>query len=281
MAQPTITSPRSRQADCPGAAPWKGSCEFQVQCAMRPRGRGSGHSAGDCTRVVAQPDRVDLAARTVQASAADRARGRTRQLLARADDDAVRARLGAQDVERLGAPTPSPLRWPTVKWWKPRARRATLAADDTISPGRVAEAGVAREERALPVPARKQRSCESAAPATGSSASAASARTSGLVSSAEREAHPGERLRRQRGEHVRLVLGGVGGRRAAGRRAVTPRVVARGEVGGAERVGEVEHRVQPHVPVAADARVRRLPRCVAAQERVDDARAELPRAGRA
>ena len=64
---------------------------------------------------------------------------------------------------------------------------------------------------------------------------------------------------------------------AAARRSpssVTPRVVARGQIGRAEPVGERDHRVEPHVAVAADARVRRHAFRVALQERVDDAGAE-------
>ena len=53
------------------------------------------------------------------------------------------------------------------------------------------------------------------------------------------------------------------------------RVVAGRERRGAQRVGELEHRVEPHVAVAADARVRRLPRLVAGHPRLDDAGAEL------
>ncbi len=78
---------------------------------------------------------------------------------------------------------------------------------------------------------------------------------------AEREAHPRERVGRQRGEHVGLVLPGVDRgaqqRRLAVRSRLDPRVVAGRQRRGAEAVGEVEHRVEPHVAVAADARVRR------------------------
>ena len=93
-------------------------------------------------------------------------------------------------------------------------------------------------------------------PATGRPARAASARTSGFVQLAQREAQPRQRGRRQRGEHVALVLGRVGGARAAGRRSVDARVVAGGEVAAPSAVGELEHRVEPHVAVAAHARVR-------------------------
>ena len=97
----------------------------------------------------------------------------------------------------------------------------------------------------------------------------------GLVSSPSGKRSRASVAGATRGEHVRLVLGRVGGARAAARRRVTPRVVAGGEVGRAEAVGELEHRVEPHVAVAAHARVRRLARRVAGQERLDDAGAEL------
>ena len=88
-------------------------------------------------------------------------------------------------------------------------------------------------------------------PATGSPASRASARTSGLGEVAEREAQAGERRRRRRGEHVRLVLGTVPGEPQAA--VVQPGVVARGKGRGAEAVGEGDHGVQPDAAVAAHA----------------------------
>ena len=50
--------------------------------------------------------------------------------------------------------------------------------------------------------------------------------------------------------------------------------MAGGEVGCAEPVGEREHRVEPHVAVAAHARVRGQARRVVGEERRDDARGE-------
>ena len=97
----------------------------------------------------------------------------------------------------------------------------------------------------------------------------------GLGQLGQREAHARDRRGRQRGEHVGLVLGRIGG---GAQQAVVghPRVVAGGERRRAPSASaSVEHRVQAHVAVAADARVRGLPRRVAGQERLDDARAEL------
>ena len=53
-----------------------------------------------------------------------------------------------------------------------------------------------------------------------------------------------------------------------------PRVVPGGEVLGAEAVGDGEHRVEPDVAVAADARIRRPAGRVLGQERLHDARRE-------
>ena len=143
-----------------------------------------------------------------------------------------------------------------------------------MSPGRSPSPPWRARKAARPVPARKHRSCESGLEATGSSCSAAIARTCGLLEVAEREAQPRERRARQAGEHVGLVLGRVGGQaqqplgRAAG-------VVAGGQRRGAEAVGEGEHGVQAHVAVAAHARVGRQPGGVIGQPRLDDAGAEL------
>ena len=95
----------------------------------------------------------------------------------------------------------------------------------------------------------------------------------GLGQLAEREAQPLQRRAAQRGQHVGLVLGVVGGgaQQAVGRAA---RVVAGGQRGGAEAVGEVDHRVEADVAVAAHARVRRQARGVLGQPRLDDAGAE-------
>src|SRR3954469_1900406 len=91
---------------------------------------------------------------------------------------------------------------------------------------------------------------------------------------AEREAQALERRAAQRGEHVALVLGRVGG---LPQQAVVraPRVVAGRERPRPEAVGERKHRVEPDVAVAADARVRRQACLVVLEPWVDDARAEL------
>ncbi len=126
----------------------------------------------------------------------------------------------------------------------------------------------------MPVPARKHRSCDSALEATGSPASAASARTSGFVRSPSGNRSRASVRGRHRREHVGLILGRIGG---GAQQPVLgdPRVVPGRQRGGADAVGELEHRVEPHVAVAAHARVRRLAARVGGQERVDDAGPEL------
>ena len=96
---------------------------------------------------------------------------------------------------------------------------------------------------------------------------------------AERKAHPRQRRRRKRREHVGLILGGVS--RDAQQRPIwmiglcDPRVMTGRKPGAAEAFGEVEHRVEADVAVAADARVRRLPGGEAGDERLDHAGPEL------
>ena len=106
----------------------------------------------------------------------------------------------------------------------------------------------------------------------------------GLGQLAEREPQPGQRRRRERGQHVGLILGGIG-RDAQERSSLVgdlrgAGVVAGGQPGATETIGQVEHRVQAHVAVAADARIRGLARGEARDERLDHARRGTPRAGR-
>ena len=101
----------------------------------------------------------------------------------------------------------------------------------------------------------------------------------GLREVPERESHPRKRRRRQRREHVRLILGRIGRDAQQWTRRVAPfrdpRVVTRGQVVGAETRGEVEHRVEANVAVAAHARVGGLSGGERGDERLDHAGAEL------
>src|SRR6478609_3301575 len=94
----------------------------------------SGDSAGDCARVVAQPDGVDLAAGTMQSRTAN-GHPVDRQLVARADDDAVVLRLGAQDVERLGRGHAEPLALTDREVMETRMRADDLARGRDDLPG--------------------------------------------------------------------------------------------------------------------------------------------------
>ncbi len=98
-----------------------------------------------------------------------------------------------------------------------------------------------------------------------------------LLQLAEREAQAAQRVRRETGEHVALVLGEVRGchQQRLGAGAVHARVVARGERVRAEPRAELEHRVEAHVAVAADAGVGREARGVLGEPAVHHARAEL------
>ena len=93
----------------------------------------------------------------------------------------------------------------------------------------------------------------------------------GLRQVGEREAKRGQRIRAERGEHVRLVLGRVGRRREQRPGAVVDdaRVVAGGQRGRPNPPREGEHRVDPHLAVADHAGVRGPARLVPAQEALD------------
>ena len=94
---------------------------------------------------------------------------------------------------------------------------------------------------------------------------------------AEREPEPAEAPGRERGEHVALILGRVGGARDREPPIAVddPSVVARRETGGPDPPGEAQQLVEAEAAVAAHARVRRLPAGVAACERGDDGAPEL------
>ncbi len=123
------------------------------------------------------------------------------------------------------------------------------------------------------VPARKQRSWESTLLATGRPASGGDLAHLRLLILAERKAHARKRLGAQRGEHVGLVLGGIG--RDLQQAVLDAGVMAGGERRAAQAVGELEHRVEPHVAVTADAGVWGVTCLVGGDERLDHAAAEL------
>ena len=179
-----------------------------------------------------------------------------------------------------GAEMPRPWRWPTVKACAPVCSPSTVPRRSRIAPGRAPSAPWRSRKAPWRVPARKHKSCESRLPATASPASRGELAHLRLAQGAERKAQARERFGRQRGQHVALVLADVE-RRAQQRARVLrratddARVVAGGERRRAEAVGELEHRVETHVAVAAHARVRRQAGGVVGQPAVDHTRAEL------
>ena len=94
----------------------------------------------------------------------------------------------------------------------------------------------------------------------------------GLGLLAQREPGARQDLGRDPGEHVRLILVGVGRPRdqAAAFAGDHAGVVAGGEAGGADAVGEVGERVETKAAVAAHARVGRASRAVLGHKLVDD-----------
>ncbi len=98
----------------------------------------------------------------------------------------------------------------------------------------------------------------------------------GLCELSQGKAEPRKRGRPQSGQHVGLVLGRIGRGLEQRARAVVgdAGVVTRGERRRPDAVREGDHCVDPQVPVADHARVRRLPRPVAVYERAHDLAAE-------
>ena len=134
--------------------------------------------------------------------------------LARPDGHGVGAGVGGQHVQRLGRAADAE----AAALADGEVVMAAVAAELRAARGRrsrrAARAGRrgARGTRARPVPARKQRSCESGLRATGSPASRASRAHLGLASARRAGSACARATRgRQRGEHVGLVLGRVGG----------------------------------------------------------------------
>jgi hypothetical protein len=98
-----------------------------------------------------------------------------------------------------------------------------------------------------------------------------------LAHTSQREAQARERVGRERGEHITLVLGDVGGhpqQRVIGV-GIDARIVAGSERPRAEPLAELEHRVEADVAVAAYARIGRQAGAVIGEPAVDDAGAKL------
>ena len=211
-------------------------------------------------------------ARAVQHRVAQRD-GRRRERLARADRDGVRVGIGGEDVERRATAD---------------AEAATLTngvvMGAAVAPERAA-AGV--EQRALALAEPTMAGEEGFAAAAGQEAEVLGVGLAGdrqavaarelanlpFAQLAEREAQPGERLGGDRRERVALVLVGVGGdaQQAVG----DARVVPGDERRGTEPPGQLEHRVESYLTVAAHAGVRRQAGGVLRQPRLDDVGAKL------
>ena len=282
VPSPITRSSRIRQASCPGATAWAGSCELESEC---PRGDLTGR-AGQHRGVVAQAHALHRVRRAVQPGLL-RARTRVVASASRGTDRyGGRGRVLGQHVERLGSgDVEAAALADRVLVLALVAGRARGRRDRRSGP--VARAAAPppwrRRKPRPPRPATKQRSWLSRLSATGRPASRASARTASLVrlpSGNESRAQLGGV---EPGEHVALVLARIGCR--ADQRPVVvvgdARVVPGGEPGGAQVAGQFEHRVEADVAVAAHARIGRAALGVAVEEIVDHLGPEARRAGRA
>ncbi len=204
----------------------RGAVDRLVERDLQPPVRAGGGVADQPRRqrlgAVAQLDAVDARAVAMQARAAQRHRGRL-QLGARAGDDAVAGGLGPQHVERLlgGDAEPSALADGVAVMaavtCRARGRRCRRSPRLLLDPGVAGEeggaAGAGEEAEVLRVGLGGDRQLRLGG-------QLAHLRLRQL---AEREAHPRERVGRERGEHVGLVLPGVdGGGAAAARRRPPP-----------------------------------------------------------
>ena len=282
---PTITSPAYRHANWPGSRALGGLGQLHAHALVAPRAHLAGQPALQAPSARAHLHAVDAAAVAVQRHLAH-AHAVAQQQLARADRDRARARVGREHVQRLATADAEAVALADGE----RVRAGVLAEhlpraiDDP--PGALAEAAVALQEGAL-ARARQEAQVLRVAPVrdrqAGRRRQLAHLRLGHL---SQRKPQPRERLGRERRQHIALVLARVG-RGAQQRHSRVfipdrvraplehPRVVAGRERPRAQPVGQLEHRVEPHVAVAAHARVRRLAGRVVGQPGIDDAGAEL------
>ena len=208
VPQPTTTSPRSRHAVWPGRGAVDGLEQLELDAG---RGRARPPRGTARARAVAQLDaRRPRPRRGAAARRAARPRGGER--LARAGDDAVRTHVGGEHVQRLGRGDAEALALADRE-----VVRAAVAARARRRRGRRSRPGGRRARRGGPGtrpcrcrpgstgPATRPWRRPAARPRRPARAPAAwSARRAG---SAAARASPGV----DRGEHVGLVLGRVGG----------------------------------------------------------------------
>ena len=226
--------------------------------------------------MVAQLDRVDASAVAVQDGVADPDPAR-RQIGSRADGDRVRGGVGGEHVERLrrGDADPAPLADREVVVAAMAADRLAGAIEHRALA--LAEAAVAAQEPRLALAGEEAEVLALGLLGDGEAVAGGDLAHLGLAQLGQREAQPVQHRRRQRGEHVALVLVAVrgGGEQRTVAVLDDPRVVAGDEVVGAEPLGEVDHRRDPHLAVADDAGVGGGAGSVAVEEGADDAAAEL------
>ena len=273
---PRTRSPSIRHATCPGATPNTGSSRAIISRLCRPAAAAVGQPSGQRRGPVAQLDPVHAGAVAVQRRRAHPDVAAT-QVLAPTDDDAVGARIRREHVERaLLAPDPEPAALPD----REGVRAAVAPEDAAVAVDHVTRARplatVAGEEAVAIGAGQEAQVLRVGLVRDHEPGRAGAGPHLGLAQRPEREAQPRQRGRRDRAEHVRLVLGRVGGGAQQRTLAVVghARVVPGGQRRRAHAVGQREHVVQAHGAVAAHARVRRLARGVRGQERVDDAGAE-------
>src|SRR4051794_19612005 len=237
---------------------------------------GSPQSAGDGVRVVAELHVGDLSRVAVEGEVLE-ADLRRRERGLRADRDGVSLRVLVYYVQGQRRRYADAAALPDREVVVAVVRAEAVALFVTDLARLVAERTVTREERA-----RVRAGQEAEVLALGllrhGQLVAPRDRTRVVLALelAERKPDAAERLRLQPGEHVGLVLAAI--HRGTDERAVrVPRdsgVVTRREARGAEVLRQREHRVEAHDAVAANARVRRAPGRMLADEVVDDRAAE-------
>ena len=199
-----------------------------------------------------------------------------RERAAGADDERVRRGVRAERVQRLGrrdADAAALARRVAPDAVVPAELAAVLVDDRSV--GRLEAAAL--EEGAVVVAGEEARLLALAALGDVEAGGGRLGAGLGLRQLAERELDPVELRRVERGEHVRLVLVGIGRAREQPPAAALddPRVVTGPELRRAGPLGEGQQLVEAEVAVAAPARVRRLAASVRRDEGVDDGAAEL------
>src|SRR6185312_14581735 len=198
------------------------------------------------------------------------------QLAARADDDPPPPGLHLEHVQRLarGDADPAPLAGREAVHAGVAAERAPAGVDDLARP---APAAVPLEEGAVVAAADEADVLALRPPRRGQAGGARLGPRLRLGLLAQREPAPLEDGGRHRREHVRLILGRIGAADEQRAPASAPhaRVVAGGQAGRADAVGELRQGGEAEAAVAAYARVRGQAGPEPAQEVVDDVAAEL------